>query len=157
MKFINTIDLIKLNKHKPMFLEQGVWVEVFSLEFIGAYSFGGDHRRSQTLQPVFYEPARNELPQTAYEAQLSCEKLRVIFTYRHSGLKHSAHILTHNFLLFSSRQLVHTHFLYTLVTITAYSCNLFTHTDLRVGYLSLTHNLQWHIVYGDIRWDFFEE
>ena len=83
------------------------------------------------------------------------EKLHVIVTCRKSWLKHITHILTHKFLFFNNRQLVHTIPLYTFVIIiTAFSSKLFIHRDFKLGGLSLTHNLQWHFVYGDMRGDF---
>ena len=83
------------------------------------------------------------------------EILHVIITYMHSWLKHITHILTHNCLLFNSRPLAHTQFFYTtVIIITAFSCSLFTHRDFKLGGLSLTHNLQWHFVYGYMRGDF---
>ena len=84
------------------------------------------------------------------------EKLHVIITYMHSWLKHSTHILTQNCLLFNSRQLIHTQFLYKLVIIinVFFSCSLFTHRDFKLEGLSLTHYLQWHFLYEDMRGDF---
>jgi len=122
--------------------------------------WGANDRRSEvaSFTSRLYVLAGNDLQQTAYETQLSFEKLHVIFTERHNWLKHSAHNLKHTLHFFNSTQLVQTqNFFILLQFLLLLSCNLFIHRDFMLEGLPLPHNLQWHSVYAEMPRDFFQE